>query len=94
VFERVLAQMRAKVRAREYVLTTHAEDEMDADGLSIFDVESAVLTGVIVERQVDQGSRERKYVVRGRPLEGSGSVGVVAKIGPTGQLVVLTVYIW
>jgi len=86
--------MQAKVRARTYVLTTHAEEEMDADGLSVFDVESAILSGVIVERQFDQGSRDRKYVLRGRPLEGPGSVGVVAKIGPTGQLVVLTVYIW
>jgi hypothetical protein len=40
--------MRRKVRAGHYVMTLHAEDEMDADGLSIYDVESAVLTGEIV----------------------------------------------
>ncbi len=84
--------MRAKVRDRRYVMTVHAEEEMDADGLSIFDVENAVLTGRIVERQVDRAGRERKYVIRGRPLEGDDAVVVVAKMGPTGKVVIVTVY--
>jgi hypothetical protein len=84
--------MRAKVRDRRYVMTVHAEEEMDADGLSIFDVENAVLTGRIVERQVDRTERERKYVIRGLPLEGDDGVVVVAKMGPTGKVVILTVY--
>ena len=46
--------MREKLRSRQYVMTVHAEEEMDADGLSIFDIENAVLTGRIVERQVDR----------------------------------------
>lgn len=74
-------------------MTVHAEEEMDADGLSIYDVESAFLTGKIVERQSDPGWGEQKYVVRGRPLEGSDSVVVVAKLGPTGKVVILTVYV-
>ena len=84
--------MRAKVRDRRYVMTVHAEEEMDADGLSMFDVENVVLTGRIVERQVDRAERERKYVIRGRPLEGDDTVVVVAKMGPTGKVVILTVY--
>jgi hypothetical protein len=92
VFERVLTAMRDRIRTRRYVMTVHAEDEMDADGLSIFDVENAVLTGRIVERQVERPWGERKYVIRGRPLEGEGVLVVVAKLGPTGKLVVLTVY--
>ena len=87
-----MQQMRGKVRDRRYVMTVHAEEEMDADGLSIFDVENALLTGSIVERQVDRAQGERKYVIRGRPLEGEDAVVVVAKMGPTGKVVVLTVY--
>ena len=34
-------------------MTLHAEEEMDDDGLSIFDVERALLTGEIIERQKD-----------------------------------------
>jgi hypothetical protein len=92
VFERLMQQMRAKVRDRRYVMTVHAEEEMDADGLSIFDVENAVLTGRVVERQADRAKGERKYVIRGFPLEGDDAVVVVAKMGPTGKVVILTVY--
>lgn len=84
--------MRDRIRTRRYVTTVHAEDEMDADGLSIFDVENAILTGRIVERQVDRPWGERKYLIRGRPLEGEDALVVVAKLGPTGKLVILTVY--
>jgi hypothetical protein len=92
VFERVLQRMRAKVRTRQYVMTVHAWDEMDSDGLSVFDVENAILSGRVVGRQTDQPWGDRKFVVRGRPLEGSDWVIVVAKLGPTGDLVILTVY--
>ncbi len=88
----MLGGMRTKVRARQYVMTVHAEEEMDADGLSIFDVENAVLTGRIVRRQIDRPKGERKYLIRGRPLEGDDHVVVVAKMGPTGKVVFLTVY--
>jgi len=30
--------MREKIRTRQYVMTIHAEEEMDEDGLTIFDV--------------------------------------------------------
>ena len=71
MFDRILKEMWGKVRAGQYVMTLHAEDETDADGLSVYDVESAVLTGKIVERQMDRPGGERKYVIRGRPAEGS-----------------------
>ena len=91
--DQILKKMREKVRTREYVMTVRAEEEMDADGLSIYDVESAVLTGRIIERQSDRAWGERKYVIRGRPLEGNDTMVVVAKLGPTGKVVILTVYV-
>jgi hypothetical protein len=45
-----------------------------------------------VERQVERPWGERKYLIRGRPLEGEDALVVVAKLGPTGKLVILTVY--
>ena len=92
MFERVLQRMRASIRSRQYVMTVHAWEELDSDGLSVFDVENAILSGRIAERQTDQSWGERKYVVRGRPLEGEDVLVVVAKLGPTGDLVILTVY--
>ncbi len=73
-------------------MTVHAWEELDSDGLSVFDVENAILSGRIAERQMEQPWGERKYVIRGTPLEGDDAVCVVAKLGPTGDLIILTVY--
>jgi hypothetical protein len=84
--------MREKVRRRLYVMTTHAEEEMDNDGLTIFDVESVILTGEIVERQRDRRTREPKYLIRGETVSGARTAVVVGKFSPTDKLVILTVY--
>lgn len=73
-------------------MTLHAEEEMEEDGLSILDVENALLAGSIVGQQTDRRSKERKYVVRGRSVDDTQTVVVVVKFGPTGLLVILTVY--
>ena len=91
MFDRVLKRMRELVRTRQYVMTLHAEDEMDADGLTIYDVESAIFTGQITERQRDRASAEWKYAVRGQSLSGD-AVTVVARFGPTGKSVFITVF--
>ena len=46
--------MRELVRQGQYVMTTHADGEADADDFSVVDMESALLTGKIVERQKKQ----------------------------------------
>ncbi|MBM3134137.1 MAG: DUF4258 domain-containing protein [Chloroflexi bacterium] len=83
--------MRQLVRVRQYVMSLHADEEMDADGLTIFDVESVILTGEIIERQKDRGTAEWKYLVRGQTISGDVAI-VVAKLSPTGKLVFITVY--
>ena len=87
-----IIRMRESVRRRLYVMTTHAEEEMDDDGLTIFDVESVILTGEIIERQRDRKTRELKYLVRGESVDGSRSAVVVGRFSPTEKLVILTVY--
>jgi hypothetical protein len=39
MFNRILKEMREKIRHRAYVMTLHAEEEMDDDCLTIYDVE-------------------------------------------------------
>jgi len=92
VFDSVLRRMPELVRTSRYVMTIHGQEEMEADRLSVFDVEHCILTGGIVERQRDPRTREWKYLVEGEALSGHRSV-VVSKIGPTGVLVVITVYL-
>lgn len=84
--------MREKIRSLEYVMTVHAEEEMENDNLSIFDVESGLLTGEIVERQKDIETVEWKYLVGGKTLDDEDII-VVAKISPTDKLVIITVYL-
>jgi uncharacterized DUF497 family protein len=91
MFERILNELRDKIRARQYVMTTHAEEEMDDDGLSIFDVESVILSGSVIERQKDQNTGEWKYLVKGETLNHKSAV-TVTKISPTGKLIFITVY--
>lgn len=92
MFDRILKRMQEKIRARQYVMTLHAEEEMDADDLSIFDVERGVLTGEITERQKDRVTEEWKYLVQGQTVAGDAVV-VVAKLSVTGKLVIITVYL-
>ena len=89
---RILEKIRALVRAGLYVMRLHAEDEMEDDGFEIFDVECALLNGKIVSRQTDRRSKERKYRLRGPSADNTRSLVVVVKIGPTGLLVILTIY--
>ena len=51
MLEKILRRMHEKIQNRQYVITLHAEEEMDADGLTVFDVERALLGGKIIERQ-------------------------------------------
>lgn len=84
--------MRELVRRRQYLMTTHADDEADAEGFDIFDIESAILTGEIVERQKDRDTAESKYVILGETIDGR-SIAVVAKLGASGRTIyILTVY--
>lgn len=91
MFQRILKQMRDKVRGRQYVMTLHAEEEMSDDELTIFDVERGILTGEIVERQKDIQTGEWKYLVKGQTVA-NDDIMVVGKISLTGKLVIITVY--
>jgi hypothetical protein len=51
MYDRILNRMREAIRTRNYVMTLHAEEEMNDDNLSIFDVERIILTGKIIVRQ-------------------------------------------
>jgi hypothetical protein len=91
MYDRLLKRMRELIRARRYIMPLHTEDEMEADGLTIYDVESVILTGKIIERQKDRASAEWKYLVSGQSLA-EESVMVAVKFSPTGKLVFITVF--
>jgi hypothetical protein len=91
MFARVLKQIQDRIRTHEYIVTEHARQEMINDRLTIFDIEHAILTGEILERQRDQESFEPKYRIRGKSLE-SDWIEAIVKMTPTGKAIVITVY--
>jgi len=91
MFEQIRDRIREKIRSLEYVMTIHAEEEMENDALSIFDVENGILTGEIIERQKDRETDEWKYLLAGKTLDDADIV-VVAKLSLTDKLVIITIY--
>ena len=92
MYETILQQIQASIRAGRYVMTVHAEEEMNDDGLSIFDVEAAILSGSVTERQRDHRTGEWKYLICGRSTT-QVVVEVAAKLRPHDLVVILTVYV-
>ena len=88
---RILQELQGKVRAKQYIMTLHAQEEMEDDSLTVFDVEHGVLSGNISEKQKDLQTGETKYVIQGTTISDE-LVTVVGKIGFSGKLVIITVY--
>jgi hypothetical protein len=91
MFERELKRFRSLVREGRSLFTYHALVEMDEDDLLEEDVESVILSGRIVERQIDRDTGERKYVLSGWDRTGVPA-GVVVKAAHTDKIVVITAY--
>jgi hypothetical protein len=60
-------------------------------GISIYDLERCILNGRIIERQRDKETMEWKYKILGRTIS-AVEIETIVKIGPTGKLVIITVY--
>ncbi|MGH9755041.1 MAG: DUF4258 domain-containing protein [Blastocatellia bacterium] len=91
MYDKILQQMRKAARADRVRITTHASDEMAKERLSADDVINGVLTGEVVKDQFDIKYQDTKYVIFGDALDGR-EIGVVAKIGASGNVIVITVY--
>ena len=87
-----ITRTRDLVRSLNYVVSLHVAEELEDDKLTILDLENIILTGRIVERQRDRQTRETKVLIRGRSRDGR-EAEVVVKLGPTGALYIITVYL-
>ena len=84
-----IEEIKAKVRANEYIYSHHADLERRADDLTLAQVEDALLTGAILEQYPDTGRGESCLVVGF-----SRDIPIHAVCGWRGDKVVLiTVYI-
>ena len=79
------------IASGNYVMTVHAFEEMEDDGLDIFDIESVILNGKIIEKQKDVLTGELKYRFKGQTLS-NGIAETVLKFGFNGKAVIITVF--
>jgi hypothetical protein len=91
MFDRILKYFQDKIREQNYIMTLHAEEEMESEELTIWDVEYCILTGEIIERQKDRITSEWKYRIQGQAFDGL-EIETIVKLSPTGKLVFITVY--
>ncbi len=82
-------KIRAKVQAGEYEINLHAFDRMRRRGITLEDVENAVIHGEIIERDA-QAIPYPKCIFWGFTTLKGESIHVVCSITPQGQIV--TVY--
>ncbi len=88
---RIIDKIRNAIRKGNYDVTYHAVEEMADDGLGIFDVESAILSGKIEKKEKDD-PRGVKYVIKGVGSNRSTPIGVVGRFKETGTFLIITVY--
>ncbi len=85
-----LAWIRERIRKNEYLYSFHADEERRNEGLSIAEVEEALLNGQILEDYPDDPRGPSCLVCgssRGRPIH------VICGRNRSGWLVLITVYI-
>jgi hypothetical protein len=87
-----IQRLRDFVRNLDYSISAHATDELEDDGLTVYDLEEIFHSGEIVERQRDRATGEAKFVIRDDTAAGKQAECVI-KIGPSGRLHVITVYL-
>ena len=92
VFEDVLQKIQEAVRAGRYeIADPHFLNELMEDDLTTVDAESAVLTGSVAARYLDD-PRGPRYRIVGRATDGR-FVAVIARLKETGIPLFITVYV-
>ena len=85
-----LQKIRQKIIARDYYLSSHAEDEMLNDGIERSDIEHVILKGRIEKKQTHD-IRGTRYRIEG-PAEDGRLIRVVCRFKEGGDLIIITVY--
>lgn len=85
-----IERIREHIRSRDYYLSSHAEEEMQEDGLDRVDVENVIVHGA-VEKKMTQDVRGTRYRIRGPAKDGT-IVHVICRFKESGALIIITVY--
>jgi len=86
----VLQRIRQLVIDRRYYLSSHAEEEMWADGLERPDIERSILRGRI-EKKMTRDIRGTRYRIEG-PARDGRLIHVIYRFQEVKDLLIITVY--
>lgn len=86
----IISLIRRLYREEEYILSEHAEEEMQADGLERVDIENVIMNGW-VDRKLDDDPRGTRYCVVGPALD-ERMIEMVCRFTDSEKLVIITVY--
>jgi len=86
----VIERIRRRIRDRDYYLSGHAEEEMVEEGFERYDMERAILNGVI-DRRLTEDPRGTRYRIEG-PASDGREMGVLCRFRDDGSLIIITVY--
>ncbi|MGB9596196.1 MAG: DUF4258 domain-containing protein [Candidatus Poribacteria bacterium] len=89
--KRIIDKIRNSIRTDNYDMTHHAVEEMAEDGLNIFDIENAILTGEILKMDKND-PRGVKYLIKGLGNDKITPIGIVGRFKETGVFLIITVY--
>ncbi len=89
--QRNLERIRSAILDENYDFTRHAIEEMAEDGLDIFDVENAIMSGKIT-RMITNDPRGTKYTIIGFSSDERTVIGVVGRFTQTMTYLIITVY--
>ena len=87
----ILQRIRAAIFNGDYDLTQPAVEEMAEDGLTLIDVEHAVLNGGITKTETDD-ERGTRFTIRGWSADAHVEVGVVGRFTEVGIYLIITAY--
>ncbi|MEK6692826.1 MAG: DUF4258 domain-containing protein [Nitrospirota bacterium] len=85
-----IQRIRQKIIAKDYYISSHAEDEMLDDELERADIENAILKGRI-EKKLTEDVRGTRYRIEG-PARDGRSIHVICRFKEVGNLVIITAY--
>ena len=86
-----IQNIRQRVADRRYYISSHAEDEMLADGFDRNDIENVILKGRI-EMRLTEDPRGTRYRIEGPALDGR-TAHVICRFHPVSDLIIITVYV-
>jgi len=86
----LIQQIKQKIIDEDYLLSSHAEEELKDDDLTIYDLENAVLKGFI-EKKLTKDYRGVRYRIEGPSLDGR-IIHVICRFKEVSNLLIITVY--